>query len=641
MLGPVVLNGTGSPTQSGGGCGGFIDIEARFGNASINFPISAESGAPDGGGGGISVVARGSITQTATAHMSVQGQGPQSCGGEISLEADIDVTAHGNMNASGGFGGNLIDLIAGRHVILNGMAEAQGRDAGGFGGSATFIGGDRGLGDVAINNLVDVGGGGCGTLNGCGLGGFTEVTGCNATVAAAASLLARAADGGDNLVVAREKLTIQGIVDASGMGGTPGTNTLQHPTRVAPTIVAANVTPAPTTQSLATCTTAGQTACLIPCPACGNGMVEFPETCDQSGNTAHCDGCSSTCQTQNCIDTNLCTTDSCDATLGCRNLPVPDDTSCTDNNVCNGVEVCRTGSCRPGTPLNCVDTNQCTTDSCNTTLGCQNPPSSTVTPCNDGNACTAGDLCNGMGACAPGQNVCNTTTTSVPTTTSTSRTSTSSTSTSTSSTSTSSTTSTSTAVPTTTSTSATVPTTTSTSRTSTSSSSTSTSSTTSTSAAVPSTTSTSVRPTTTTSTSTSTPSTTSTTLASTCVPADCNDGNACSTDTCVSGTCVHSSEGFDAVNCELAKLLEPSCAPDPIDARLMKTFRLKTTTARNLVGKAENNTKAETRLVGRALKQLNALRNRVGRSKKITESCRATLDALIAERIALVQGLSI
>jgi hypothetical protein len=84
MLGSVLLNGTGSSTLSGGGCGGFIDIEARFGDATISDQILAESGAPDGGGGGISVIARGSILTAAAAPLSVQGQGPSSCGGEIS-----------------------------------------------------------------------------------------------------------------------------------------------------------------------------------------------------------------------------------------------------------------------------------------------------------------------------------------------------------------------------------------------------------------------------------------------------------------------------------------------------------------------------------------------------------------------------
>jgi cysteine-rich repeat protein len=423
MSGAVVLNGTGSPTLSGGGCGGFIDIEARFGDASLSFPITAESGAPDGGGGGISVIARGSITQAAAAPLSVQGQGPSSCGGEISLEADLDVSASGTMNASGGFGGNLVDLIAGRNITLNGMVDARGRDAGGFGGSATVVAGDRGFGNVSIGSTVDVGGGLCGTLNGCGLGGFTEINGCNVTVSSGAAILADGAEGGDNLLVAREKLTVQGLVDARASAGVNGTNTFQFPSRVAPTIVAANVTPPPINQVLATCTAAGQTACLVPCPVCGNGMVEFPETCDQSGNTANCDGCSNFCRTQSCNDSNACTADSCNATLGCRNDPVNEGASCTDNNVCNGVEQCSNGACRASTPpLNCNDNNQCTTDACNPALGCQNPASPVNTPCNDGNACTGPDVCNGNKVCS-GPAACGTTTTStVPTPTTTSST---------------------------------------------------------------------------------------------------------------------------------------------------------------------------------------------------------------------------
>jgi cysteine-rich repeat protein len=324
MLGPVILNGTGSPTLSGGGCGGFIDIESRFGDTTLSDTILAESGAPDGGGGGIGVIARGSIIQAAAATLSVQGQGPQSCGGEISLESDLDISANGAMNASGGFGGNLVDIIAGRAVTVNGMVDAQGRGEGGFGGSVTVIGGDRGRGNVNINNVIDVGGGPCGTLNGCGLGGFTEVSGCDVTLGTAGSLLASGPDGGDNLVSAHEQLRIQGTLDAttnSNPAGTPGTNTFQFPSRL-PAIITGTVTPAANQQSLPTCTASGQSGCLVPCPVCGNSMVEFPETCD-GGNTVNCDGCSDFCRIQNCNDTNACTNDTCDATLGCNNLPSP------------------------------------------------------------------------------------------------------------------------------------------------------------------------------------------------------------------------------------------------------------------------------------------------------------------------------
>jgi cysteine-rich repeat protein len=401
MLGDVILNGTGSPTLSGGGCGGFIDIEARFGDALINFPITAESGAPDGGGGGVSIVARGSISQGAAAPVSVQGQGPTSCGGEISFEAELDVTASGNLNASGGFGGNLVDIIAGRHVTLNGMIDAQGRDAGGFGGSVTIAAGDRGSGDALVSNVISVTGGGCGTLNGCGLGGFTEISGCNVTIGTGGSLLAGAPDGGDNLLTARELLRIQGPVDAATTAAmNNGTNTFQHPIGLNPQVTAA-VSPSALDQPIARCTTAGQFSCLVQCPTCGNGMIEFPEQCD-GGNVVNCDGCSNFCRTQNCNDGNVCTSDACDATLGCNNQPTAEGASCSDGNVCNGVEACTGGLCRPNTPpLNCNDNNVCTTDTCNTTLGCQNTPA-TGAACTDNNVCTVSDTCNSMGACSPG-----------------------------------------------------------------------------------------------------------------------------------------------------------------------------------------------------------------------------------------------
>jgi cysteine-rich repeat protein len=403
MLGAAILNGTGSSTGSGGGCGGFIDVEARYGDVTISADMKGESGGPDGGGGGIGVLARGNIVTGAGTVMSVQGIGTMSCGGEISLESELDVTANSELNASGGFGGNLIDILAGRHVTLYGVVDAQARYAGGFGGSITISGGDRGQGNVTVNNRVDVRGGSCDDLTGCGIGGFTEISGCDITVGSAGNVLAGGPDGGDNLLQAHEQLRVQGTVDAATTSAmTPGVNTFQHPSRL-PLQNTGVVNPPATVQALATCTTVGQANCLVPCPACGNGMVEFPETCDQSGNTVNCDGCSSTCRTQNCNDSNACTADTCDATLGCDNQPANEGASCSDGNVCNGVEACTGGLCRSNTPpLNCNDNNVCTTDSCSPTLGCQNPPAGAGTTCSDNNACTVNDTCNATGTCQPG-----------------------------------------------------------------------------------------------------------------------------------------------------------------------------------------------------------------------------------------------
>jgi hypothetical protein len=93
-----------------------------------------------------------------------------------------------------------------------------------------------------------------------------------------------------------------------------------------------------------------------------------------------------------CNDGNPCTVDACDATTGvCSYTNVPDSTSCADGNVCNGAEVCVVGVCQIGTPLVCVDGNECTADSCDSALGCQFPPVADGTPCNSGmGSCTLG-----------------------------------------------------------------------------------------------------------------------------------------------------------------------------------------------------------------------------------------------------------
>jgi hypothetical protein len=72
---------------------------------------------------------------------------------------------------------------------------------------------------------------------------------------------------------------------------------------------------------------------------------------------------------------------------------------CNDNNACNGLETCVTGTCQPGTALNCDDANVCTNDSCVPATGCAH--ANNTSACNDGNACTTSDTCAG-GVCVGG-----------------------------------------------------------------------------------------------------------------------------------------------------------------------------------------------------------------------------------------------
>ena len=105
-----------------------------------------------------------------------------------------------------------------------------------------------------------------------------------------------------------------------------------------------------------------------------------------------------------CDDSNPCTTDGCDVQAGCTHL-ADDQAQCSDGNACTAGDSCKAGQCVPGSPLICDDANPCTTDSCTVDGGCLFKLNDL--PCNDGNLCTAGDHCH-LGGCIGGQSlVCN------------------------------------------------------------------------------------------------------------------------------------------------------------------------------------------------------------------------------------------
>lgn len=104
----------------------------------------------------------------------------------------------------------------------------------------------------------------------------------------------------------------------------------------------------------------------------------------------------------NCADDNPCTDDSCDTVVGC--LQEPNAAPCSDGNTCTLNDTCADGACGAGVELDCNDNHPCTVDSCDPAAGCVHEPSDG--PCDDGNACTEGDHCEG-GACVfDGQQVC-------------------------------------------------------------------------------------------------------------------------------------------------------------------------------------------------------------------------------------------
>jgi hypothetical protein len=98
----------------------------------------------------------------------------------------------------------------------------------------------------------------------------------------------------------------------------------------------------------------------------------------------------------NCDDENDCTSDQCDSAMGCTNTPVSG--ACDDGNPCTDTSVCSGGVCHAAV-TDCDDDNPCTTDTCLPDLGCAHVPIEGA--CEDGDACTVGDTCENA-TCVPG-----------------------------------------------------------------------------------------------------------------------------------------------------------------------------------------------------------------------------------------------
>ncbi len=142
-----------------------------------------------------------------------------------------------------------------------------------------------------------------------------------------------------------------------------------------------------------------------------DGCVHTPNLapCDADGSACtQADACNSgVCQAgvvKECDDGNDCTVDSCAKDSGdCLfDAQILEGKDCdADGSVCTPYDVCAAGTCKPDVALQCDDNNLCTTDSCDSAIGCVFDNNNL--PCDaDGNACTQGDACID-GGCEIGQ----------------------------------------------------------------------------------------------------------------------------------------------------------------------------------------------------------------------------------------------
>ena len=146
-------------------------------------------------------------------------------------------------------------------------------------------------------------------------------------------------------------------------------------------------------------------ACDLPgslgqCRAAPDGY-ECPDSNPCDGTETCQNGVCSDGPDLDCDDNNHCTTDTCNTSTGCVHTLVPNGTSCSDNNVCNGFETCQDGYCAPGTTLLCDDGDACTIDSCHPSSGCQTSPAPDGSHCPDSNKCNGDETCQN-GVCTDG-----------------------------------------------------------------------------------------------------------------------------------------------------------------------------------------------------------------------------------------------
>jgi len=170
-----------------------------------------------------------------------------------------------------------------------------------------------------------------------------------------------------------------------------------------------------------------------PVDGCVNEPLDDGTSCDDGTMCTENDACSAgECvgETLDCDDGNECTDDSCDPMAGCMNEN--NTNSCDDGDPCTINEVCDAGVCGGGETNTCDDFNACTIDVCDPNAGCQHLPTNNpccsgmtsicddgdpcttdlcdpqtaecsyqlnTAPCDDGNACTENDACDGAGTC--------------------------------------------------------------------------------------------------------------------------------------------------------------------------------------------------------------------------------------------------
>ena len=157
-----------------------------------------------------------------------------------------------------------------------------------------------------------------------------------------------------------------------------------------------------------TCVDEGMTDPGASCELCEEGSWVFNEgeACDDGSACTENDSCvEDACLGAPviCDSPGTCQVGTCDGEVGCV-YAFEEGLACDDGNACTVGDVCAGLGCSVGEPADCDDGNSCTQDSCDPGVGCINEALENDAPCDDGNQCALGDFC-AEGICAPGSEI--------------------------------------------------------------------------------------------------------------------------------------------------------------------------------------------------------------------------------------------
>ncbi len=318
-------------------CGGAVCVDALL-DTSVTAPAQAIRA---DGGGDVEVSGGGLVTLagpllSAAESSSLAG----SPGGTVTVLANGSISSSGpvDVSAVGPNTGGTIDIGAGQDLTINASStlNADGGRSGGLGGAILLRAGDPDLpGTLALNGPAHATGTSAPNTPNPAL---SVLRACTIHVGATGLLDTRGDTLATNMLMARMGITLDPGALIATTGADPKSRNLVTLPTGAPTPSPGAFSPplAPTdVQFRAVCTGPNQPAnCLIPCPTCGNGQVEYPETCDNGAANGVCQPCSTICRTFTCDDHNACTTDTCNSVTGqCEHVDTVTPT-CDDHNQC-------------------------------------------------------------------------------------------------------------------------------------------------------------------------------------------------------------------------------------------------------------------------------------------------------------------